>query len=48
LGGIRETLVIYPRKRGQKKHPTKASLSTLSEEQQTLLNTLQLQRHLPS
>ena len=48
LGGIRETLVIYPRKRGQKKHPTKASLSTLSKEQQTLLNTLQLQRHLPS
>jgi len=48
LGGIRETLVIYPRKRGQKKHPTKASLSTLSEEQQMLLNTLQLQRHLPS
>ena len=48
LGGIRETLVIYPRKPGQKKHPTKASLSTLSEEQQTLLNTLQLQRHLPS
>jgi transposase len=48
LGGIRETLVIYPRKRGQKKHPTKASLSTLSDEQQKLLKTLRLQRHLPS
>jgi transposase len=48
LGGIRETLVIYPRKRGQKKHPTKASLSTLSDEQQKLLKILQLQRHLPS
>jgi len=48
LGGIRETLVIYPRKRGQKKHPTRASLSTLSDEQQKLLETLQLQRHLPS
>ncbi len=25
LGGIRETLVICPRKRGQRKNPTKAS-----------------------
>jgi transposase len=48
LGGIRETLVIYPRKRGQKKHTTRASLSTLSDEQQKLLDTLELQRYLPS
>jgi hypothetical protein len=48
LGGIRQTLVIHPRKRGQKKYPTKASLSTLSDEQQKLLKTLRLQRHLPS
>lgn len=48
LGGIRETLVIYPRRRGQKKHPTQASLSTLSEAQQKLLKTLELKRYLPS
>lgn len=46
LGGIRETLVIYPRKRGQKKHPTKASLSTLSDEQQNMLDALELKRYL--
>lgn len=46
LGGIRETLVIYPRKRGQRKHPTKASFSTLTDEQQTLLDALDLGRYL--
>lgn len=47
LGGIRETLVIYPRKPGQHKHPTAASLSTLSEEQEDLFDKLDLGRHLP-
>jgi transposase len=47
LGGIRETLVIYPRKRGQRKHPVRASLSTLSDEQKTVLNSLDLKRYLP-
>jgi len=46
LGGIRETVVIYPRKRGQRKHPTKASFSTLTDEQQTLLDALDLGRYL--
>jgi len=47
LGGIREALVIYPRQQGQRKNPTAASLSTLSDEQQTLLDTLDLGRYLP-
>ncbi len=46
LGGIRETLVIYPRKRGQRNHPTKTSLSTLSDEQQKLLKALDLKRYI--
>ena len=46
LGGIRETLVIYPRRRGQRKHPATASLSTLSHEQKTLLDALDLGRYL--
>jgi transposase len=48
LGGIRETLVIYPRKPGQKKHRTAASLSTLSHEQRTLFDALDLKRYAPS
>lgn len=47
LGGIREALVIYPCKPGQRKHPTAATLSTLSDEQQTLLDKLDLKRYLP-
>jgi len=47
LGGIRETLVIHTRKPGQRKHPTAACLSTLSQEQQNLLDLLDLSRYLP-
>ena len=47
LGGVRETLVIYPRKPGQHKHPTRTSLSTLSEEQEKLLDALDLRHYLP-
>ncbi len=46
LGGIRETVVIYPRKRGQRRHPTKASFSTLTDEQKPLLDALDLGRYL--
>ena len=46
LGGIRETLVIYPRKQGQHQHPTQTSLSTISTEQQELLDALNLKRFL--
>jgi len=45
LGGIRETLVIYPRKRGQRKHPAKASLSTMSDDQKALYKALDLRRY---
>jgi hypothetical protein len=46
LGGIREALVIYPKKQGQR-HPTTArTLSTLSAEQEQLLMALDLRRYL--
>jgi hypothetical protein len=45
LGGIRETLVIYPKKPGQR-HPTTArALSTLSAEQEQLVTALDLRRY---
>jgi transposase len=46
LGGIREALVIYPKRHGQR-HPTTArALSTLSPEQEQLLSLLDLRRYL--
>lgn len=45
LGGIRETLVIYPRKRGQRRPTTARALSTLSVEQERLLTVLDLRRY---
>jgi transposase len=46
LGGIRETMVIYPKTQGQH-HPTVArTLSTMSPEQKQLLTILQLDRYL--
>jgi transposase len=46
LGGIRETLVIYPKTQGQH-HPSVArALSTLSPEQKQLLTILELDRYL--
>ena len=48
LGGIRETLVIYPRRPGQRKPPTASALSTLCDEQQKLYEILDLGRHLPA
>lgn len=45
LGGIRETLVIYPKRQGQR-HPTTArALSTLSPEQEQLLDLLDLRHY---
>lgn len=46
LGGIRETLVIYPKKQGQRQPSTARALSTLSAEQEQLLNALDLRRYL--
>ena len=46
LGGIRETLVIYPRRPGEKNPRVAAGHSTLSDEQQKLFDALDLKRYL--
>jgi transposase len=46
LGGIRETLVIYPRRPGEKTPRAAAAHSTLSDEQQKLFDALNLKRYL--
>ena len=46
LGGIRETLVIYPRRPGEKTLRAAAGHSTLSDEQQKLFDALDLKRYL--
>ncbi len=48
LGGIRETLVVYPRRRGQHKHPTATCLSRRSSLQQQLYSLLGLERYAPA
>ena len=48
LGGIHETLVIYPRQQGQKTPRVAASHSTLNDEQQKLFVALDLGRYLPA
>jgi transposase len=45
LGGIRETLVIYPKKPGQRHPSTARALSTLNAEQEQLVTALQLRRY---
>ena len=45
LGGIRETLVIYPKKQGQRQPSTARALSTLSPEQEQLVSLLNLRRY---
>ena len=47
LGGIRETLVVYPRKPGQRSYPTVACLSSLTPEQESAVSILDLGRYLP-
>ncbi len=46
LGGIRETLVIYPRRPGEKTPRVAAGHSTLSCEQQKVFDALDLKRYL--
>ena len=46
LGGIRETLLIYPKKQGQRHPSTARTLSTLNAEQEGLLTILNLRRYL--
>ena len=45
LGGIREMLVIYPRKQGQRQHSTARAISTLSTQQSQILDALNLHRY---
>jgi transposase len=45
LGGIRETLVIYPKRPGQRHPSTARAMSTLSAEQEQLVTALQLRRY---
>ena len=46
LGGIRETLVIYPKRQGQRHPSTARALSTLSPEQEQIVRLLDLRRYL--
>jgi transposase len=48
LGGIRETLVVYPRRQGQRKPPTAACLTRMTALQQRLFSILDLQRFAPA
>jgi transposase len=48
LGGIRETLVVYPRRPGQRRAPTAACLTRMTALQQRLFSLLSLQRFVPA
>jgi transposase len=47
LGRIRETLVIYPRRQGQRQNPTATCLTRMNPLQQRLFSLLELQRYAP-
>jgi transposase len=47
LGGIRETLVIYPRRQGQRQNRTATCLTRMNPLQQRLFALLDLQRYAP-
>ena len=47
LGGIRETLVVYPRRQGQRQNQTATCLTHMNPLQQRLFSLLDLQRHAP-
>jgi len=47
LGGIRETLVVYPRRQGQHQFPTATCLTHMNPLQQRLFALLDLQRYAP-
>jgi len=48
LGGIRETMVVYPRKPGRRKNPTTTCLTRMSALQQRLFALLGLDRFTPA
>ena len=47
LGKIQETLIIYPRRQGQKRHTTATCLTRMSDLQNRLYSGLDLQRYAP-
>jgi transposase len=47
LGGIKETLVIYPRRQGQRQNRTATCLTRMNPLQQRLFSLLDFQRHAP-
>jgi transposase len=47
LGGIQETLVIYPRRQGQRQNPTATCLTRMNPLQKRLYSLLDLQRYAP-
>jgi len=48
LGRIRETLVIYPRRQGQRQNRTASCLTRMNPLQQRLFSLLELQRYAPA
>jgi len=48
LGGIRETLVVYPRRQGQRQASTATCLTRMTASQQRLFSLLDLQRFVPA
>jgi transposase len=47
LSGIQETLIVYPRRQGQKKHTTATCLTRMSPLQSRLFSLLDLDRYAP-
>jgi transposase len=47
LGGIEETLIVYPRRQGQRKAPTATCLTRMNALQERLFSLLDLQRFSP-
>jgi len=48
LAGIRETLIVYPRRQGQRQFPTAVCLTRMTPLQQRLFSMLGLRRHAPA
>lgn len=48
LVGIHETLVIYPRRQGQRRSPTASCLTRMNPLQHRLFSLLELQRYAPA
>ena len=48
LGGIRETLIVYPRRQGQRKSPTATCLTRRNPLQERLFALLNLQQYAPT